>query len=175
MRQLTRRIPTASLVLLIGLLAVACGGQDQTVPVPGPPPVMLRSSDGASQEGMRGSSCWSAAGRMLCGLAPLAIPADPLVIRTGESVQVDFSHLGIPLEARYDAYRYDESQWQRRSGARGPSTLGTDPGAPVRRDTLALTAVTEARLDLPPGDYALIIFSRHAQGDTVQGFHLAVR
>lgn len=174
-----RRFPVLGLLALVGVLAGALGllvaaywNPEPTAPLP--PSVVLRTSAGAEQTGARGSSCWSAGNVTGCGDGPPVILATPLTIEAGAVVRLDFARLPPPTEVRYTVYHYDKTVGRAEPEPRASIAL-IDPGEPVQQGSLSLAPAIDLPLDLPPGEYALLIFSRHSQGDTSQGFYFSVR
>ncbi len=159
------------LLLLTGLLLVACGG---TEPTPVPSPITLRSSAGAEQSGTLGSYCWSGQTGKVCADGPLTIPVNPLAIVAGTSAQLDFRQQGTPTEANYTIYRYDATMWRQAGGTQDVQIAAVYPENPVRRGELSAPSIADILLDLSPGQYALVAFARYPGGDTTQGFYFAI-
>jgi hypothetical protein len=135
-------------------------------------PLRLATSAGATQEAIVLSSCWADDEHtMTCGDTPPIVPAQPLEVRADGDVTLDFSRLSAPKTLRVQVYRF-EALPVRQSG--GLSLVREDDTTFVSQKRLAPGETVNLSLDLPPGEYTLIVVAQHFEGQTSQGFHITI-
>ncbi len=164
---------TATVALLLALaLAAGCGSGSPTGPS-GPTgqadlvatltarmegPVATLAAGGATQDGVRGSSCWSYGGATTACVDVVAdalVPKEYLVVKRGSVLEV-------------------AGDIQSVSGRLG--TLGTRSGQPDLEVVRELQfSFRMASLDVPSGDYTLELDGTWQQGDSPFYFGVRIR
>ena len=93
-------------------------------------------------------------------------------------MRLAFSRLGMPAEASYRLYHYDDVV--KPVGAHGRLLIVPNPDLLTDQGSLPHGEVVGLPLDVPPGHFAIVVFAtfgsnpHHTTGDTRQGFNLNV-
>jgi len=153
-------------LLLGGGWGLAAQDAEPPVALDPPPRMVLRAADGAEQAGGEGSFCWENGCADFIGVE---IPARPLEVAAGETVELDLAALGRAARVRYWLYPYRATVEQD-----GSSWILRGEGDPLLEGRLPRGERLPLRLDLPPGHYALEIVASFRRGDSTQGFNLLI-
>lgn len=135
-----------------------------------PAPVILRTPDGQEQEGRLGTYSWKRAGVTMAGTL---FAEEPVTVDAGDTIQLDFTALGTPIEVSYVIYAYDEVV-QDKNQMTFIMPERSRHGSPTLEGNPSEADLIEVSLDIEPGHYVLKTQSLHADGDTEQGFHLII-
>jgi hypothetical protein len=154
---------------------------------------MILSAGAAQQAGGAGTSCWrkDVPGQGIEGqggdLVGVSIPEQPITLTSAgpqlATISLDLSAVGAPTAIAVEVYDFAAASARNRiiNGAfvtpcAAPG--GTEVGCVVRRVNAPATAVTQAPVDLPPGEYIVVVSAAFAgdgySGFTRQGFHIVV-
>lgn len=136
------------------------------------PAVVLRTADGNEQVGRHRTGCWTES-TIACGDSPgTPFSPEPLVVKAGAILQLDFSQLGTPTNASYRVYRYGGAV--KRLGHNGELMITPQLSAVMQQGALPLADVVDVRLEVPPDHYAIEVISRHPRVETTEGFNVVV-
>jgi TolB protein len=152
-----------------------------------PQHIILRAGD-AQQAGSAGAYCWNEGGSgQLSDWIGVGIPEQPITITSAgpqlQALTLDVSALGTPTAFAVEVYDYAAANARGRiiNGAFvAPCAApgGTEDGCVVRRVNAPATAITQAPVQLPSGEYIVVVSAAFAGADysgfTRQGFHVVV-